>query len=182
MRLEISDLMTYSFCFTFLYMKYVTRKFIKIRSKKVFSLNFWYFNGIIYFIGETTKVRYFLIRSFDFYIQYHFCRGFFINISNGFLQTLFICVVLIYLNLSSRIRKFFIYFIFFWLQCVEFCAFNNLLFYASLTFFKCTGTVFSSTTSTSFTFVFKLIKLAGTSSNLLMYSLSTSAFKAKNIF
>ena len=52
----------------------------------------------------------------------------------------------------------------------------------SLNYFKSTRTVFSSPTSESSTFVFKLFKLVGTLTSLLMCSLSTSAFKAMKSF
>ena len=45
-----------------------------------------------------------------------------------------------------------------------------------------TGTVFNLPTSKSSTFDFKLFQLVGTSKNLLMSSLSTSAFKAIKSF
>ena len=53
----------------------------------------------------------------------------------------------------------------------------------SLIFFKSTGTAFNlPTTSKSSTFVFKLFELVGTLTNLLMSSLSTSAFNAIKSF
>ena len=52
----------------------------------------------------------------------------------------------------------------------------------SLNFFKSTGTVFNLPTSKSFTFVYKLFKLVRTLTNLLMSSLSTSAFQAAKSF
>ena len=55
--------------------------------------------------------------------------------------------------------------------------FTTLFFATSLKFFKSTGTVFNLPTSESFIFVLKLLKLVGTLTNLLMPSLSTSAFE-----
>ena len=52
----------------------------------------------------------------------------------------------------------------------------------SLIFFNSTGTVFNLRTSKSSTFVFTLFKMAGTLTNLEMFSLSTSAFKVIKSF
>ena len=53
---------------------------------------------------------------------------------------------------------------------------------ASLHIFKSRGTVFNLPTSTSSTFVFKLFKIVEKLTNLLIFSLSTSAFKATKSF
>ena len=52
----------------------------------------------------------------------------------------------------------------------------------SLNFFKYTEKVFSLPTSKSFTFVFKVFKLDGTLTSLLISTLSTSALKAIKSF
>ena len=62
------------------------------------------------------------------------------------------------------------------------CELTTSFFTTSLNFPKSTGTVFNSPTFKSFTFLFKLFKLVGTLINLLISSLSTSAFKAIKSF
>ena len=52
----------------------------------------------------------------------------------------------------------------------------------SLNVFKSAGTVFNLPTSKSSTFVFELLKIVETLTNLLMSSLSISAFKAIKSF
>ena len=61
---------------------------------------------------------------------------------------------------------------------LSFVFLRNSLSTASLNFFKSKGTVFNLPTSKSPTFVFKLFKLVEALKNSLIYSLSTSAFKA----
>ena len=60
---------------------------------------------------------------------------------------------------------------------MNFVFFTTCLSTTSLGFYKSTGIVLNLPTSKSSTFVFKLFKLVGTLTNLLMSSLSASAFK-----
>ena len=60
----------------------------------------------------------------------------------------------------------------------EFCVAKTILSITLLNYFKSIGTVFDLPKSKSSLFVFKLFKLVGILTNLLMSSLSTSDFKA----
>ena len=72
---------------------------------------------------------------------------------------------------------FFFQIIYFVFSVLNFLFLTTCLFTTSLNCFNSTGTVFILPTSKSSTFVFKVFKLVETLINLLMSSLSTSAFK-----
>ena len=61
---------------------------------------------------------------------------------------------------------------------IPYKSLNKSLTYYVFNFFKSTGTVFDLSTSKSSALVFRLFKLFRILPNLLIYSLSTSAFKA----